>query len=183
MAPSSFTLDDELSALLADEGASAQPMTPSPAVATRLSASVAHLERFAPHASVAASAMGVTAGEARRALHQLSDRDGWMEIPHLPGVRIRPVTVGSTAAPREVVGALFAEVQPGRGLPRHAHRGAGDETMVVLQGALREVERPAHIIGPGGSILSPEDSEHTLDAVGPDVCLCLVMHAGWADYL
>ncbi|RYE88166.1 MAG: cupin domain-containing protein [Myxococcales bacterium] len=177
-----LSLDDELSALLTDEPSSDPPAAPVPParVGERLMASVGWLERFTPLAPVAAEALGTDVREARQALHLLSDATGWMEIPLLPGVRIRPVT---GRGGRELPGALFAEVQPGGGLPRHAHRGEGDEVMLVLQGALREVERPDLVVGPGGSLRSSEDSEHTLEATGDEVCFCLVVHGGWADYL
>lgn len=182
MPPLPPSLDDELSALLTDESAPDTRATPAPSarVVERLMASVGWLERFAPHTLAAAEALGTDPREARVALHQLSDTSGWMEIPLLPGVRIRPVT---GRGGRELPGALFAEVQPGSGLPRHAHRGEGDEVMLILQGALREVERPDVTVLPGGSLRSTEDSEHTLLAVGDEVCLCLVVHGGWADYL
>lgn len=174
-----FPSEDDLGLLL-DEPASPPSLA---TVRARIFSGITALERFSPHAPQVASTLRIDFHEARRALHDLSDARGWTEIPPLPGVRIRPVVVGSGANRREVLGAMFAEIHPGGRIPVHRHHGS--EVMVVLQGCLLDPAHPGGILGAGGVLASEDGSEHALEVpLDPDVtCLCLVVNDGWTEYL
>jgi anti-sigma factor ChrR (cupin superfamily) len=174
-----FPSEEDLGLLL-EEPASPPALL---AVRARIFSGITALERFAAHAPRVASTLQVDLHEARRALHDLSDARGWMEIPPLPGVRIRPVVVGSGANRREALGAMFAEIHPGGRIPVHRHHGS--EVMVVLQGGLLDLARPGEPLGAGGVLVSDDGTEHAL-LVPPEPaipCLCLVRNDGWAEYL
>lgn len=180
--PPLSTLDDELTLLLAEPGG----LLPAPPRASweRLLGGVDALERFSPFTPQVARALKVEFHTARRALHTLSDEQGWIEVPILPDLRIRPVWVNSGGNPREVDGAVFARIAPGGRIPAHHHHGP--EVMVVLQGCLQDLGRPDLGILPAGGVLESADkSEHEL-LVPLDpavVCLCLVVNEGWVEYL
>lgn len=171
----------ELTSLLNSDS---PPPAPRGEARGRLLSELAWLERFTPLAPLVASTLSVAPGEARLALHALSEPGGWVTIETLDNLKIRPVKVRSRAGEREIDGAMFAQVDPGAGIPRHQHHGA--ETMIVLQGCLRDRERPDLPPWLEGATLSSEDNtEHTL-WVPPDpriACLCLVFNQGWVEYL
>jgi mannose-6-phosphate isomerase-like protein (cupin superfamily) len=179
VSPPTF-LEEELDALLKEEGAPQR--SPSLDTRQRLLSGIEELERFAPHATTVAEALRVGFHEARRALYTLSESEGWMSIPMLPGVRIRPVQVGARGAVREVDGAIFAAIEPGGRIPMHHHHGP--EVMVVLQGALCEPTRSVSL-EPGQALRSDDGTAHDLLVpLEPAVtCLCLVVNDGWAEYL
>jgi anti-sigma factor ChrR (cupin superfamily) len=174
-----FPSEDDLGLLL-DEPASPPSLA---AVRARIFSGITRLERFAAHAPQVAATLRIDLHDARRALHDLSDARGWVEIPPLPGVRIHPVVVGSGANRREALGAMFAEIHPGGRVPVHRHHGP--EVMVVLQGCLLDPAHPEKLLGAGGVLASKDGSEHTLEVpLDPDVaCLCLVVNDGWVEYL
>ncbi|MCS6899267.1 MAG: cupin domain-containing protein [Myxococcales bacterium] len=148
----------------------------------RILSGVDALERFAPYAPQVASALQVDVHQARRALHGLSDKQGWVSIVP-PGIRIRPMVVGAEASRQEVPGAMFAEILPGGGVPTHRHHGA--EVMVVLQGYLCDVTRSGEIFEAGSVLASEDGSVHALQVpLEPAIpCLCLVVNAGWIEFL
>lgn len=176
-----LSLEQELSSLLGDD-------PPRPAVGapgrSRLLDSITWLERFAPHASLVAEALAVDLQQARRSFHALSDRGGWVLVPVLPDLKIRPVLVGPANNPREIAGAVFAQVAPGGCIPHHLHHGP--EVMVVLQGFLGDTARPSQAPIPAGGVLrSADGTQHELRVpTAPDIaCVCLVVNQGWAEYL
>lgn len=175
MANAFSSLEEEISALLSDADA---PLAGGLGAARpRLLESVAHLERFVPFLPQVAAALGVAPNDARRALHALSDEGGWVLVPVLPDLKIRPVRVGA----REIDGAVFAAIEPGGRIPDHEHHGS--EVMVVLQGALYD---PAvGVVSMGGTLPSDDGTRHALEVPRePAVtCLCLVVNQGWAEYL
>lgn len=158
---------------LADDGSLAAMQAEAPAAPSgrdRLLAALATpAERLAPFGARLATVFDVTVERARCYLQSVFDADAWEDaigdgigLVHLVG---GPATAGADVG--------FVRVAAGGSFPHHRHEG--EETTLVLAGALRNDD--GAIYRPGDSLVLPAGSEHTFEALpGDDLVFAVVVH-------
>ena len=131
-----------------------------PPAASRLLARLGEVDRLGALAPKLAALFGLAEDRAREVLAQAKRGEGLMPGPGT-GVRLLPV---------EGLAKCLLFVAADGEFPAHVH--TGDETLLVLEGALRD----SHGLEcwRGDSVTLPEGSEHSVKALGGVPCLCAV---------
>jgi quercetin dioxygenase-like cupin family protein len=170
LAEDAVSLDTLVSAL-ASEG-----LAPSPGShgakhergRARLLDAVAEAHRFDDLEATVASLLDIDAGRAGRMLLDIDHESAWESGPN-PACSICHVE-GGPKVHDAVTG--FVRISPGGHFPDHEH--LGDETVLVLQGALRDVD--GSVVGAGQIARKPAGSAHTFAVEGdlPLVYLAIV---------
>lgn len=150
----------------------APAVSPPPQLAERLVAAVGGADRFARHAPQVAQLFDVDEPSARALLRSLaqSDESAWQPGP-VPEVQLVRVPAGPARA-----GSLagFARLRAGTRFPDHRHRG--HESVLVLQGGMREDS--GEEFWPGELNAQPDGSAHGFDVLPHLDCLCAVLLEG-----
>jgi putative transcriptional regulator len=142
------------------------PVTPSPAVKTRLMASIgapmpaAGASRFEQFTTRLGKLFDVSVEHARELLG-LVDRPASWEAA-MPGIGLVHFDGGPAYAAAD---CGFVRLEQGATFPRHTHRG--EEVSLILSGQLRAVDSAGErIFSAGDELVQAEGSEHELVAVG-----------------
>ncbi len=145
---------------------------PSPALRTRLLDAALPSGRLWRFERAVAELLDLSVERVRVVLDRLDEPSTW--VPLMPGVAICWVDGG----PR-VQGALRGFMRVAAGVRTTGHEHVGAETVLVLQGAVREVDS-GRIARPGELLKSEPGSSHSLEAVvgGPDLLQLSVSHGG-----
>lgn len=162
---------------LVDGGASLDQLVtalaPSPEPApsagrARLLAALEATHRFDDLEADVARLLDVNAATAARMLLQVDQPSVWTEGPD-PACTLFHVDGGPNV--RDAVTG-FVKISPGGGFPPHEH--LGDETVLVLQGAFRDLD--GSIVGAGQLASMPAGSAHSFEVEGdlPLVYLAVV---------
>lgn len=163
--------DGELAAtLLLAEAAS--PTAPPVGQREALLRELADTPRFERFADTVAALLDIEHCAACALLDQLADRDNFVEA--LPGVELFWVEGGPRVA-NAVRG--FVRVAAGRQFPEHEH--AGEERVLVLQGAFEDPSRGCSFY-PGDLDTMPAGSchDHRVPEDGPDLLVLAVVDVG-----
>jgi anti-sigma factor ChrR (cupin superfamily) len=175
--------DDLLAELFAEPGADAiltaltddlEPMAPRAAVREGILAATSPRGRLARFADKLAALVDLPIARAKELLERVSDESLW-ERDLFPGLEARWVE-GGPAVTQCVRG--FARLGAGEAFPVHQH--LGDETTLVLEGAM--IESGGHVIRPGETYTMSGDSEHSYRAApgGTDLLFFVVIRGGLA---
>ena len=144
---------------------------PPPALRDRLLATVAETNRFERFQHQIAKCIDVSVAEASRLLAGIDRPESWvpglidgMELYHLEG---GPQVAGAISG--------FIRLAAGTRFPQHRH--LGEETIVVVQGQLREDD--GQLFSPGEVATMSAGSEHAFSVPdGPDLIYLLVVFEG-----
>lgn len=163
-----------LETALAELALALTPTRASPALRSRLFASLDHLERFTSMAPRLAEVLDIPTHDARRALHAL-DRPEALPPTPVPGMKATPLPTGPRRRGAEAVLVCLA---PGSRLPRHRH--VGEETVLVFQGAF--VTDDGHEVRAGQEFRCEGGSVHAIEHVlGNEPCLCAIVNDGGVE--
>lgn len=148
--------ENELEAALLE---SIDPIEPPPVA--RLLGKAKDVDRLAVFAPQLAKLFGLTEAAARGVLAQAKRREGLVPGPG-KGVRFLPV---------DGIAKCLLFVDADGEFPSHVH--PGDETLLVLEGALRDSH--GRECWRGESVTLPKGSEHSVMATGGVPCICAVL--------
>lgn len=137
--------------------ASVEPVKPPPA--DGLLARARAEDRMLGLAPKLAGVFGLTAEAATEVIRRIRSGEG--RVPGPPGVSFLPV---------EGAAKCILLVDAGAEYPSHVH--AGDETLLVLEGALKDSH--GQEVWRGDAVTLPEGSEHSVAAMGGVPCICAV---------
>lgn len=140
------------------------PVAPSPAVKSRLLASVGGgpLERFANRM---ASLFDVAVERAREILGLVERPASW-ELG-APGIGLAHFDGGPAYATAD---CGFVRIDRGATFPMHSH--LGEEVSLILSGALRDDQ--GHVYSAGDELVQAPGSAHHLTAIGDEPCIFAV---------
>jgi anti-sigma factor ChrR (cupin superfamily) len=138
------------------------PVAPSPAVKTRLLASVG-LGRFEAFAQRLGTLYDVTVEKAREILGLIERPSSWE--PQIPGVALVHFQGGPAYAAAD---CGFIRLAPGAIFPPHKH--IGDEACVVLEGALRDATND-RTLKAGDEYFQATGTQHYLINEGDVECI------------
>ena len=143
---------------------------PSEALRTHLMASLAQTHRFDDLEAQVASLLDVDREQAARFLLNIDQADAWTTGPE-PGVDIFHVE-GGPQVQDAVTG--FVRLDCGATFPEHEH--LGDETVLVLQGAL--IDSNGRYVSAGEAAPMIAGSKHAFRVVGavPLIYLAVIQH-------
>jgi quercetin dioxygenase-like cupin family protein len=162
--------DTSLDALVGalDEDLAGDPSPPPPSGRARLLEALEATHRFDDLEERVAVLLDVDVATASRMLLDVDRVSAWEGGPN-PSCSIFHVE-GGPKVKDAVTG--FVKILPGSGFPPHEH--LGDEIVLVLQGAFRDVD--GTIVGAGQTASMPSGSSHSFDVEGdlPLVYLAVV---------
>ena len=150
---------DDISLEILDALASGLPAVDPPGVSlkARLFGRVRTKDRFLPFLDRLAKMFDFNEQGAREQLDTIDQDDEWDDM--LPGIRFRDFEAGPALG--EAHGG-FVRVQPGSKFPHHSH--IGEETMLILQGRLRDETGKEYRAG--DFVISDDGTVHELETVG-----------------
>lgn len=163
--------DDQLVAALL---AGLVPVAPRVALRERVLASARAPGRLARFADRLAAMIDVTIDKAKELLERVADASLW-ERDLVPGLDALWVEGGPAVA-----GCIrgFARLGAGKAFPVHTH--LGEETTLVLEGAM--VESGGAVVRPGETLVMKAGDTHSYSAAGggPDLLFFVVIREGIA---
>ena len=149
-----------------------RPVDPPRSIRERLLEEAAKGGRFARFSERVAHLLDVSPATASECLDRLDQPSAW-KSSELPGVSLIDLEGG----PR-VSGAIrgFVRMPAGAQFPDHEH--VGEETVLVIQGGLRESEY-GEVYRAGAVVTRPPGSAHGFTVVpGPDLVYLVVVQTG-----
>jgi hypothetical protein len=160
---------DELRALLAEFAATLPGTPPAPTGRTRLLATLASPERFAPFLARLTDLLRLSGDKIRAVLARIDDEASWEK--GLPGIDSFHFDAGPALGAAD---AGLLRFEPGAAFPRHRHK-VGHELTFVLEGELYD---GGQRFGPGALIDHAPDTVHACAAAPDARTVTLVVHYG-----
>lgn len=139
--------------------AATAPAAPSGSLRARLLTAVRATHRFPDLEARCAALLDLDRASTARLLLSIDEAGSWQPGPR-PAVEIFHVD-GGPAVEGAVTG--FVRIACGEAFPEHEH--LGDESVLVLQGALEDEDGTVYL--PGDVATKPPGSRHQLRATGP----------------
>ena len=146
--------------------------TPLDSLRARVLASASHVGRLWRFAEQVGAALDLPLARARELLDRLDDPSAWTQTS--AGIEALWVEGGPRVA-QAVCG--FLRFRAGVRSPEHEH--VGEETLLVLQGGLRDLVN-GQLLRPGESTTNPSNSRHVIEALpnGPDLLHLAIVQGG-----
>ncbi len=145
------------------------PITPSPAVRSRLLATIASADRWEPFLEPLGRILQLSLDKVRAVLAGMADPDRWER--GLPGIAIIHFDAGPALATAD---AGLIKFEPGVLFPKHRHI-VGREITFVLEGTMIDGDRH---YGPGSIVEPGPQTVHVCGATADRPLLLMVMHYG-----
>ena len=157
-------------------GAATEPASTPAQLRERLFASLAKGGRYGRFADRLSRLFDLSAADADALCARIEDPSAFGPFL-VAGVDVIPVVTG----PR-LGGAIgvIARIQPGASFPEHVHRG--EETMLLLDGGLREDGEGGHEAWRGDELLSADGSSHAFVALPGQPCIAASLIEGVAEF-
>jgi putative transcriptional regulator len=147
----------------------AAPALPGSSLRARLLSSVSRKGRHGAYVDRVARIFRITQQEAAEVLARAEDPASFVPSP-IPGVDVVPV---QTAAFPGAIAAV-ARIPAGMAFPHHGH--VGDETMLILEGGLREDD--GREAWRGDEIVRLDGTSHSFTALPGEACIAVTLVEG-----
>lgn len=157
-------------------GAATDASSAPPSLRDRLLTSLGRGGRYGKFADRLARMFDLSAADAEALCVRIEDPSAFSPFL-VPGVDVIPVVTGPRLAGAI---AVIARIQPGSTFPAHTHRG--EETMLLLDGGLREEGEGGHEAWRGDELLSADGSGHAFVALPGQPCIAASVIEGVAEF-
>lgn len=157
-------------------GAASESASPPTSLRSRLVSSLGKAGRYGKFADRLSRMFDLSLTDAEALCARIEDPSAFGPFL-VPGVDVIPVTTGPRLAGAI---AVIARIQPGARFPEHKHKG--EETMLLLDGGLREEGEGGHEAWRGDELLSADGSGHAFVALPGQPCIAASVIEGVAEF-